>query len=418
MTSGTFQSVPLSSIWVDRDKRQRRVLTDIPELADSIKRTGLIHPPVIRRSGELVVGERRLEAMRLLGWTACPVQFIDELNEHELRVVELEENVRRKELPWQDQCLSVNEYHELRLAENPKWDQVMTAEALGVSPQDVAHKRSVAKELKSGNERVAAAPLYSTARNIVQRDKERRLASIAPVAAQLEVPLLHADFHEWAQTYLGEPFNLIHCDFPYGIDADKFDLGPGGQAQHEHGTYADTEEEYIELIGTLLSSMGNVIADSAHLIFWFSMKHYNRTMEEFISSGWRVDPFPLVWHKSDGSGVIPDPSRGPRRIYETALFASRGDRKIVKSKGNAVSLPMSKTVHVSEKPVAVVKHFMEIICDEYSTVLDPTAGSGNALRAAKSLGAARILGLERDSAIHSRAVEAWRQAEAGNGEGG
>jgi predicted RNA methylase len=35
-----------------------------------------------------------------------------------------------------------------------------------------------------------------------------------------------------------------------------------------------------------------------------------------------------------------------------------------------------------------------MLCDEHSSVLDPTCGSGTALRAAESLGASRILGLE------------------------
>ena len=63
MTSGTFHIVALDSIVVKRDERQRRELSDIDVLADSIRRLGLIHPIVVTRGElELVAGERRLAA--------------------------------------------------------------------------------------------------------------------------------------------------------------------------------------------------------------------------------------------------------------------------------------------------------------------------------------------------------------------
>ena len=46
MTSGIFHIVPLDKITVKRDDRQRKELTDIDILADSIRRLGLIHVAV------------------------------------------------------------------------------------------------------------------------------------------------------------------------------------------------------------------------------------------------------------------------------------------------------------------------------------------------------------------------------------
>ena len=50
--------------------------------------------------------------------------------------------------------------------------------------------------------------------------------------------------------------------------------------------------------------------------------------------------------------------------------------------------------HMSEKPVPMLTHFFRMLVDGHTAILDPTAGSGSALRAAKRLGASRILGLE------------------------
>lgn len=410
MTSGNFTTFPVDKVWVNREKRQRRELHGIPELAESIKRTGLIHPPVILRTGELIAGERRWNAMKLLGWTHMPIQYADELSEVELHVIELEENVRREDVPWQDQCLAVERYHKLRAEQDAEWTSVKTAEALGFSAAEVSHKRAVAKEIEAGNERVVAAPKYSVARGIVQRDTERRKAStVKGIAVDNEAepepaaPLLHADFHEWQKAYKGEPFNLIHCDFPYGVNI----AGHGQTASGKFGGYVDNKEDYWKLLETLEAGMKNVVAESAHLIFWFSMDYYQQTAVELTKMGWSVNPFPLIWFKADNTGVLPDPHRGPRRLYETAFFASRGDRKIVQAVGNCTAAGVDKSIHMSEKNPNVLRHFMRMVVDEYSTVLDPTCGSGNAVKVAASLGANRVLGIERDEEFYNLAKEHW-----------
>jgi ParB family transcriptional regulator, chromosome partitioning protein len=50
---------------------------DIAALARSIEAVGLLHPVVVTPSNELVCGERRIEAARLLGWQEIPVRVVD-----------------------------------------------------------------------------------------------------------------------------------------------------------------------------------------------------------------------------------------------------------------------------------------------------------------------------------------------------
>jgi DNA modification methylase len=142
-------------------------------------------------------------------------------------------------------------------------------------------------------------------------------------------------------------------------------------------------------------------------MFWFSMDYYQETITQLEAMGWWVNPFPLIWHKSDNMGILPDPTRGPRRIYETCLIASRGDRKIVRAVSNVVSHPTTKTIHMSEKPIGMLTKFMEMFVDEHTALLDPTCGSGNAIRAAEARGAHAVLGLERDTEFFNRAKEAY-----------
>ena len=58
-------------------ERRRKKLGDVQSLADSIAAVGLLHPPVVTPDHRLIAGERRLAALRLLGWTQTPVTVVD-----------------------------------------------------------------------------------------------------------------------------------------------------------------------------------------------------------------------------------------------------------------------------------------------------------------------------------------------------
>ncbi|OLB72476.1 MAG: hypothetical protein AUI16_20245 [Alphaproteobacteria bacterium 13_2_20CM_2_64_7] len=57
--------------------RHRRDLGDISALAASIAEVGLLHPIVVNPAGELIAGERRLAAAKLLGWNEIPTTIVD-----------------------------------------------------------------------------------------------------------------------------------------------------------------------------------------------------------------------------------------------------------------------------------------------------------------------------------------------------
>ena len=408
-----MSSIEVDRITTDRSKRQRRALTNIEEMMDSLQRRGQIQNIVISSDYELVAGERRLEAAKRLGWTHIEAKLLTECSQQELHAIELEENIKRVNLDWKDECKAILQYHEYRKSEESDWTFEKTAESLGYSNAHILQRIQVAKEIISGNEMVTAAPRYSTARGIVRRAEDRAVLSEllavkefvgSPITQEI-VPILTADFNIWAPTYDGPKFNFIHCDFPYGIGADKFNQG----AAASHGGYDDSEETYWKLITSLLSNLDRLASDQCHIMFWFSMQFYDSTREYITrNSNFRVDRFPLVWVKSDNIGILPDPERGPRRIYETALFGSRGDRKVARSVSNAIAFPSQRDEHMSIKPEGMLTHFFRMFVDSSTIMLDPTCGSGGALRASKNLGAARVLGLERSAEFAERARLAYK----------
>lgn len=409
MTSGNFATFLLSAI-LDRETDQRSDLPEIPELAASINEVGLIHPPIITREGVIVAGKRRITACRLLGWTSIPVQFAEDLDPLQLHLIELEENVKRVDLSWQDQAAAVAAYDQLRKQLDPSWTASQTAKALNMDATYASKLLAVDKAVKAGDEMVLAAPKISTAIGVVQRKAERQRNAVlrdlaGPAASEpkpqaaIKAAILNTSFLTWLADYTGPKFNLIHCDFPYGVEATKV----GQSSAKELGGYNDEADTYFVLLEAFCKQLNVFCAETAHLIFWFSMDYYEQTRQALTAAGFFVSPFPLIWGKSDNKGILPDYNRQPRRIYETAFFCTRGDPRIVRPVANAVWSPVTKETHMSEKPLAVLEHFFRMVVDETTTFLDPTCGGGNAVRCARDAGASFALGIELSAEYAARA---------------
>lgn len=379
-------NLAVNTIKVPAD-RQRRELGDITSLANSIAQIGLVSPIVVTTSGDqviLVAGHRRLTACQKLGMESVPAVFLEDLDPVTRKIVELEENIKRKDLTWQEEADAIFEFHELTGGVNIETCRRLSISA-GHLDRVLAYKRQVVN-----NPELAEARSISAAANIAKRIEERKLEALLEHPVKLKSnEVICADFFDWVRTYSGARFNLIHCDFPYGLNIDK----AGSEYISYSGQYEDTPDMFFALLDALLENLDRIASDGCHLMFWFSMKFYQKTFDR-LSTKFVVNPFPLIWTKS--AGFVPDPQRGPRRAYETAFLCTRGDRKIVRVKSNWVSAQADNSAHPTAKPVPVLKHFMEMLVDESTRLLDPTCGSGTALRAAKDLGAAAVFGVEKD----------------------
>ncbi len=86
----------ISSIIIRR--RVRRNLGDLTPLVESIRKHGLLNPIVVTSRKELIAGHRRLEAAKQLGWKTVPVRYVDTSEAADLVEMELDENIKRKNL--------------------------------------------------------------------------------------------------------------------------------------------------------------------------------------------------------------------------------------------------------------------------------------------------------------------------------
>lgn len=88
--------VPLSLIDANQNNRS---IGDVAPLAESIRKAGLLQPPVLIRKGErflVVAGHRRLAAVALLGWKECRCSVVDP--DTNVALCRLIENVARLDL--------------------------------------------------------------------------------------------------------------------------------------------------------------------------------------------------------------------------------------------------------------------------------------------------------------------------------
>lgn len=412
-----YKQIDIASIKISREGRQRKVLGDIGSLADSIKRLGLINPITLDKDSNLIAGERRLEACKSLGHDKISVRFYEDLDSTQRQIIEYEENAKREALTWQDQAISLAHIHTLYKSIDSSWTLEKTSDAIGVSIRSLQENKLVAEHIVAGVEKIIQSPGLKAAVNIIERETTRAIdnemnnllevedarehhteilaAAPTAISAPPRPDIINGDFISWVNGYKGRRFNLIHCDFPYGIDHQ--DSEQGGTASGRFVSYEDSEETYWNLCRVLCDNIGVIATASAHVMFWFSMKFYQETISfiEKNSDLILAAPQPLIWLKSDGKGIASDINRRPRNVYETALMFSRGDRKILTPVDNAYACPTSKNrAHASEKPEPMLRHFFRMFVDENAEVLDPTCGAGSSIRAAESLGAKRVLGIE------------------------
>src|SRR5262245_49498451 len=102
MGSATLQSIPLKQIQPSKYQARKAFNEEaLKGLAESMKQEGLIEPIVVRQLGEsyeLISGERRLRAAKMLGWTDIEAKVIFTVSEGEAAAKGLVENLQREDL--------------------------------------------------------------------------------------------------------------------------------------------------------------------------------------------------------------------------------------------------------------------------------------------------------------------------------
>ncbi|PUU90855.1 nucleoid occlusion protein [Halanaerobium sp.] len=148
--------------------RQEFNQTEIKELADSIKNFGLIQAITVRKKEneyELIAGERRLRAARLLNKEVIPA-VVKDFNDQQMAEIALIENLQRKDLNFLEEAKAYQ-----RLLDEFDLTQKELAARVSKSQSTIANKLRLLNLSEQIREKILAADLSERhGRSLLQLD--------------------------------------------------------------------------------------------------------------------------------------------------------------------------------------------------------------------------------------------------------
>lgn len=396
-----IRQVALDSIVV-LPERQRRVFDEkaLDELEQSIRVDGLHQPLVIRIENDkniLVAGERRLRVLKRIN-ILSPQAFVNVVDKGELdplqrERVELEENIIREDLTWQERASALARLHNLRVSEEALKGNVQTRadtsrEVFGYAGAGAAKiKDAIMLQQHFDDPAVSDAKSETEAMNVIKKKMAEEFSTILAARVKTEnTPhtLIHGDCTQQLLLLMPESFDVIITDPPFGIDAHKMHALSGSEAGTTHD-YDDTLENAMKIWQAIFKNGWYLCKPEAAIYFFYDFRHHALLHEMAKAAGWTVWPTPLIWHKPTG-GMLGDSTHGPRKSYECILFAYKGDKRTTGMFLDVViDNPQSSFTHAAAKPASLYANLLRRSCIPGMQVLDPCCGSGPIFPAANNL---------------------------------
>ena len=386
----------MTELSIDSIRIQTDRFRDAPKVADlaaSIERFGLLQPIVVEDVDgviTLIAGFRRLSAFKHLGRTSIPAITRDQLDPVMLREMELEENIQREQMTWQQKVNAISLIDSLKRSRDPKWTQPQTAAVVGgdVDTRDVSHAVNLTKmmeifpELKKAK---SVAQAMSWAKSITKKvGAAIDVAVTARVSNPVEEKILLGDSVELIKTIPDETFHAIITDPPFGIAYDDRKSG----TESSLSTYEDSPETYQYLL-TMAPDLYRTLKPDGWLVWFLGISWYERVKNVFKEAGFTVDEIPIIWDRSNGRTFTNRPDRYFTRGYDIALHCFKGDPSMpIKGKSNVLKFDPISTEErdlTVERPIELYAELIRRLTIPGQHVLDPFTGSGSCLAAAAEL---------------------------------
>ena len=385
--------------------RARTEMGSVGELCTSIQKFGLLNPIIIDQYMNLHCGERRLRAFKELKLEFIPCRFIENLSEVEKLEVELDENIRRKELTWTEELFLKEKITRKWQELEPKTTLETIASRLNMSDDVLKTDLFLVKsckdnpELQTEKEKTAALRKAREIQNIAIRNL--MVQASGAVKSVPTLPNLEQTNSELSQTpvytnqytkdnitiYNDDCLNILKAiqtesvdciisDPPYGVDFDG-----NSDFQNWLSTFRDDHEfVFTTLLPPILTELYRVLKPDGHFYFFYAMIHHQRFLELVKSVGFKPQYVPLIWWKGSQGGL----KERYRMDYEPVLFGGKdGGRRLTQPASTVQSYqnPTNK-LHPAEKPVSLLEYYITQSTIEGEVVLDCFAGSGSTILAA------------------------------------
>ena len=396
--------------------RQRKEFAPakLKELADSIHEVGQIQPIVVDSNFILIAGERRLKAIKTIlknkdtyeNWAdfeTVKISIIDPTDDWHRHTIELQENIKREPLTPAEESRAVDDYE--RLMEKLKGktkrglgasegghSQKDTAKDLNMSQASVSDHRKVARVLDIAQHIPELADLeHETSKSgILGKFKAYKVKEIRAEIARrameshrqdLDGIVVLSDALDFLDTLEEESVDLVLTDLPFGIEVFESNT----LAKSSHGTqWQDDEESIKSFVQQLIPKLYLALKPNAHMwIFssWIETFWIERACTLIPDLEFEYPPW--IWNKVKSTPAINGAATGDQ-TYEYICHLRKGTVSMPERLGpNLISYarPVA-TKYPTERPLDILKFFIENCTLEGELVIDPCCGSGGHLVAA------------------------------------
>ena len=455
-TPHTF--LPLVQLAIPADRqRQEFDPAALMELASSVSQYGLFHAIQVRLDGHtLVTGERRVRAIRehllplnkpytyageLVPAGCIPVICVATDDPLALEEIELDENLRRRDLTWKEMATTTARLHALRQKQAAVIVNDPAIPGKGAILHTVA---DTAKEVRGSSEgyyqeatrqeiliakhldrpEIAAAPNLKEAFKVLKRldetDRNRNLAAMVGNTYSADKhKVINANCLDWMALPENQgKFDVILTDPPYGMGAQNFGDGAGKLATIEHH-YDDSYEAWLFLMGgrRCVDSLSKnkvqvswcqrafaITKPEAHAYVFCDIDNFHELKFFMQEAGWYVFRTPLTNFKRN-SGRVPLPFEGPRRQSEWCLYAIKGHKNVTGIYSDVITTDSDEQMgHGAQKPVALYEDLLKRSVKPGDSVVDTFAGTGTILPAAHTFQCYAVA-VEQNQASYGKCLE-------------
>ena len=405
--------------------RQRKEVDQkyLDELSESIRIYGLLNPIIVDENNVLIAGYCRLKAHEILGRTEILVRKFDELNQWEKECVELEENVRRKNLTFQEQCEAelrlFEHYQSTKPVKSTFYAHTDTARK-GFSIQDMAkllgfsygktnQRLNLAKSMRTdpslavfkteSQARHALEKRQSTAARIVlaklaeaTQPKEDKIQVSYPTYSKGSITLYNTKCSNVIPSLPDESIGCLITDPPWNVAFDEtFGSDPTK-------AFPDTVE--------MLKLLYPKLQPGSICLMYCATRHLIKgdIFRLVKDCGYAIYNTIHIWYKPQvASSSVP--YRELKNDYEPALLFSKGlARDFNVPMYSVIQTRLEETrVHEAQKPVSVLQQLIENFSVQGEIIIDPFMGSGASMVAAKKA-QRKGIGIEMDNGHYSGAV--------------
>ena len=166
--------------------------------------------------------------------------------------------------------------------------------------------------------------------------------------------------------------------------------------------FEDGDFETFDLLDKAIAQMFRLLKMDRHMYMFCGIDKVPTVKVLLEKHGFEVHHLPLIWDK--GSGSYPSQSTSYVHSYEAFLHISKGGRKLNGTPRDVFPVkrvPPSKKIHPTEKPTELLRDLISLSSHPGEMVLDPFAGSGAVIVAAKET-QRQAVGIELDDTFYTK----------------